>query len=73
MSLKDYEVSRDKFELDSDSTDRDLAFPCNMCAYRVNKDSEEPCRTCDHNANAVPDDQPNPTGQAVPHESARKD
>ena len=58
MPLSDYEVTRDKFELDHD---RDafkigLGFPCNQCVNNYMDDSEDPCRACDHNINAVPED-----------------
>jgi hypothetical protein len=51
MSLKDHEVPRDKFE--PDDSVNGLSFPCNCCAYRNLSDSDEPCRTCDHNLNSV--------------------
>jgi len=52
MSLQDYVVARDKFELTEDAVALGLDFPCRECKYRHNTDAEEPCRTCDHNANA---------------------
>lgn len=52
MGLKDYEVKRDKFENDDTMH---FSFPCACCFHRHRRDSEEPCRTCDHNANAEPE------------------
>ncbi len=48
--LRDYDVNRDKFEADLYGT---LVFPCCCCKYKHGSDDAEPCRTCDHNANAV--------------------
>lgn len=53
MSIESYIVRRDNFEADTDSH---LAFPCCVCVHRHGSDREEPCRTCDHNANAVADE-----------------
>ena len=54
MSLRDYVVARDKFLLNGTGTvGLSLAFPCCCCTHRNMKDTQEPCRTCDHNANAV--------------------
>jgi len=55
MSLKDYEVSRDKFEL-LDTTNDYLSFPCACCKHKVKDCNDEPCRTCDHNIMAVEED-----------------
>jgi len=56
MSLRDYEVPRDKFTLAPDVTvGLTLTFPCCHCGNRNRKDDSEPCRTCDHNVNAVKD------------------
>lgn len=52
IGLKDYVVFRDHFDPDTDST---MAFPCCSCTHRHGLDTEDPCRTCDHNGNAVPD------------------
>ena len=63
MSLKDYEVKRDKFALD-ECIVFTLSFPCCSCRNRAKMDYEDPCRTCDHNANAVrEDDTANPSFQ----------
>jgi hypothetical protein len=51
--LRDYDVNRDKFEADLYGT---LVFPCCCCKYKHGSDDAEPCRTCDHNANAVRDE-----------------
>ncbi|TJY57398.1 hypothetical protein E4T66_18500 [Sinimarinibacterium sp. CAU 1509] len=53
MSLEQYRVARDHFEVDEASAAQ-LAFPCNVCRHRHGSDRAEPCRSCDHNANAVP-------------------
>ena len=59
MSLKDYAVNRDKFERSGNgSGSLTLDFPCCVCFHRFRKDTEEPCRTCDHNVNAVKDAPP---------------
>lgn len=50
MGLKDYEVKRDKFEPCTQQNHYD--FPCNVCQHRHKDEKAEPCRTCDHNANA---------------------
>ena len=57
MSLADYAVRRDKFKLGK-GCDPGLAWPCAMCDWRYGDCNAEPCRTCDHNAFAVPDDAP---------------
>lgn len=60
MSLSDYAVKRDKFKLQNNGTvGLYLCFPCCLCNHRHNHDGDEPCRTCDHNVNAVKDEQPN--------------
>ena len=57
MSLQDYKVNRDKFLIDlTGSVGLGLSFPCVCCTHRKMKDSQEPCRTCDHNCNAVKDE-----------------
>jgi hypothetical protein len=54
MSLADYVATpMDRFELDDKSRGLGLSFPCNCCKHRHNKDTDVPCRTCDHNVNAV--------------------
>jgi hypothetical protein len=52
MSLREFDVVHDKFEFDEYGP---LCFPCCACKHRLAKDDEEPCRTCDHNSNAVED------------------
>lgn len=54
MSLADYMVRRDKFQLTESGTG--MSFPCCVCDYRHGADTSEPCRTCDHNTNAEPED-----------------
>lgn len=53
MGLSAYSVKRDKFE--PEGGDLGLSFPCCVCLHRHGTDQVEPCRTCDHNINAVPD------------------
>jgi hypothetical protein len=43
-------VARDHFEPEETGH---FSVPCCWCVHRHNTDSEEPCRTCDHNGNAV--------------------
>jgi hypothetical protein len=52
MSLRDYDVKRDKFVAREDG---EFAFPCCVCVSKRKGQHEEPCRTCDHNVNAVKD------------------
>jgi len=47
-------VKRDKFEAEDIGH---LAIPCCWCTHQHKTDKEEPCRTCDHNALAAPDQQ----------------
>ena len=54
MPLSDYTVPNDKFSLDSKPFGVALDFPCSECQNRHGPDSREPCRSCGHNANAVP-------------------
>lgn len=56
MSLIEHSVARDKFSLDEHGTSVQtaLVFPCCCCRHRCGPDGHEPCRTCDHNANAAP-------------------
>ncbi len=51
MTLRNHLVRRDAF---APAERGGLAFPCNVCLHNQKTDSEEPCRTCDHNANAQP-------------------
>jgi hypothetical protein len=51
MGLQDYVMQRDKFEF-KNSTGNTFDFPCCVCANNRKDESEEPCRTCDHNVNA---------------------
>lgn len=54
MGLELHFANRDKFELEEPGVGGyQLAFPCCVCAHREGSDKDEPCRTCDHNANAV--------------------
>lgn len=53
MGLTDHSVRRDKFE--PEGGDLGMAFPCCVCTHRHGSDQAEPCRTCDHNANAAPE------------------
>lgn len=46
-------VPRDKFEPEYQG--RGFEIPCCWCKHRHGSDDQEPCRTCDHNANAVED------------------
>jgi DnaJ-class molecular chaperone len=65
MSLKDYAVNRDKFELRKDGRHAlSLDFPCCHCSYCFKAETDEPCRTCDHNVNAVKDPPPVPSDQS---------
>lgn len=43
-------VPRDHFEPEEEGH---LSIPCCWCIHRHGRDDEEPCRTCDHNCNAV--------------------
>lgn len=52
MSLQDYIANRDNFVLDEDLMDL-FPFPCRDCSHRIKNDTEEPCRSCDYNRNAV--------------------
>ena len=45
-------VRRDKFEPENAGH---FAEPCCWCVHRFGSDTAEPCRTCDHNANAIQD------------------
>jgi hypothetical protein len=53
MSLRDYCKTRDRFELDPHFN----GF-CGLCKRFGNDRSIEPCRSCDHNANATPAPEP---------------
>lgn len=53
MGLELYIAHRDKFEADEPDGGFQLAFPCCVCKHRHGADMDEPCRSCDHNANAV--------------------
>ena len=55
MGLETYQVARDHFEPDDDSTH--LAFPCCACRHRHGTDKEEPCIRCDWNLAAKGDDE----------------
>ena len=60
MSLKDYAVNRDKFKVTPNGTQFKprYNFPCCCCINNDNDERSEPCRTCDHNSNAVKDPPP---------------
>ena len=58
MGLGDYSVNRDKFEYGDDFYNREFDFPCCVCKWNQCDCAGEPCRTCDHNVQAV-DDMPN--------------
>jgi hypothetical protein len=74
MSLKDYAVNRDKFErLGNGSGSLTLDFPCCVCFHRFRKDTEEPCRTCDHNCNAVKESPPVQSDQDADEDPHEKD
>jgi len=45
-------VPRDKFE--PDDANNSFSAPCCWCKHRHGGDTDEPCRTCDHNGNAEP-------------------
>jgi hypothetical protein len=54
MSLKDWSCDHDKFELhDVLGGPFEMSFPCCVCKHRFKVDTEEPCRSCGHNMNAV--------------------
>lgn len=56
MSIFEYVVTRDKFELEDSM---ELSFPCSQCVHRKGTDHDEPCVSCDHNLNSDdPDDKP---------------
>ena len=63
MPLSDYAVLRDKFELPEHECVRPgFAFPCSCCKHNQKHQDDEPCRFCDHNANAWVDT-PNVKGE----------
>lgn len=53
MSLQDYAVERDRFEFSDEALD--FCFPCSACKFVKKAHWEEPCKHCDHNANAEPE------------------
>jgi len=55
MSLRDYVKTRDKFELGDGQHFGGFDFPCCDCKHVRQSADLEPCRTCDHNVNAVKD------------------
>lgn len=71
MSLRDYLVERDKFQHGHDYSI--YGFPCCVCEHRQYDAQKEPCRTCDHNANAVKDDTANASGEGRPHAAGKKE
>lgn len=56
MSLRDYVKPRDKFELGDGQHFSGFDFPCCDCKHVRQSADMEPCLTCDHNVNAVPED-----------------
>lgn len=64
MSLRDYTKARDKFQLGDGQHFSGFDFPCCDCKHVRQSADMEPCRTCDHNVNAV-DDTANTTGEAA--------
>ena len=56
MPISDYAVPRDKFQLNRGAVNVGFDFPRNQCTNNSKEDNEEPCRTCDHNINAVLED-----------------
>jgi hypothetical protein len=75
MSLQDYAVNRDKFLLrrDGPTCALSLDFPCCHCFYYFKVESDEPCRTCDHNSNAVKDAPPVQSVQSPDTDPREKD
>lgn len=55
MGIEEYKVVRDHFEA---RLDLGYGFPCCACKHIDQKAHEEPCRSCDHNVNAVREDDP---------------
>jgi len=53
VSRRDYLVERDNFQHGHDYSI--YGFPCCVCEHRQHDAQNEPCRTCDHNVNAVKD------------------
>lgn len=49
-------VARDKFAPEESH----FAVPCCWCKHRHGSDADEPCRTCDHNFNAIPAEEAQP-------------
>jgi hypothetical protein len=60
MSLKDYAGARDRFKARYRMGDGGLGFPCYACEHQARKHYEEPCRTCEHNLAAAPDQEESP-------------
>lgn len=50
-------VRRDHFE--PEESGHGLSIPCCWCTHRHGLCTEEPCRTCDHNAGAASEDEEN--------------
>lgn len=55
MSMDQYHVRRDHFELDDSGMS--LCFPCSVCQHRHGSDKDEPCIRCDWNMGALSDDE----------------
>ena len=62
MGLIEYVVQRDKFQ--ADEVINVFDFPCGVCIHRHGTDMDEPCRTCDHNLRAVPEEDDGKTPMA---------
>ena len=50
MSLDAYKTDNDWFEYDESNSD--LSFPCCVCLFKNGSQTDQPCRTCGHNANS---------------------
>jgi len=53
MGLQDYAVTRDRFEYGDYFYKVEFDFPCCVCKWNQCDCADEPCRTCDHNVQAV--------------------
>lgn len=59
MSLSEFLVTRDRFEIDED-TMYEFCFPCNVCIHKDKPHDADPCRVCDHNDTCVHDNEVRP-------------
>jgi len=57
MSLKDYAVKYDKFQLNEKAAGLFPSFPCPYCQHRETSAVEPPCRECGHNVYSDFDDE----------------